>query len=118
PTSFILIDQFPVTVNGKIDTTALIEQLDTYQQDQNTAPNTDTQIELAHIWAELLSINFSAIYLESSFFELGGHSLLMIKLSKLIDERFNINMKATVVIEAENLEILALSVDKAITESV
>ncbi|TMO75135.1 non-ribosomal peptide synthetase [Pseudoalteromonas aurantia] len=118
PTSFILIDQFPVTVNGKIDTTALIEQLDTYQQDQNTAPNTDTQIELAHIWAELLSINFSAIYLESSFFELGGHSLLMIKLSKLIDERFNINMKATVVIEAENLEILALSLDKAITESV
>ncbi|WP_046006384.1 non-ribosomal peptide synthetase [Pseudoalteromonas rubra] len=117
PASFISLERFPLTVNGKIDTASLLNQALNSEIRCGTKPRTDTQIAIAHIWAEILSIEVNKIYLESNFFELGGNSLLMVKLSKMLDEQFKIKIKANVVLGAESLEILALGIDKAITEN-
>jgi acyl carrier protein len=43
-------------------------------------PQTDKEIQLARIWAELLHVNYSRIGRNTSFFELGGDSISAIQL--------------------------------------
>ncbi|MCL6755242.1 amino acid adenylation domain-containing protein [Nostoc sp. CCCryo 231-06] len=80
PSAFVLLEQLPITTNGKIDYRALPAP-DTYNKNLNLGvivPLTPTEEKLAAIWAEVLRQPNVSIY--DNFFELGGDSIISIQM--------------------------------------
>ncbi|MDQ5909966.1 MAG: hypothetical protein QG599_2061 [Pseudomonadota bacterium] len=81
PTSFVLMDRLPLTVNNKLDRQALPipteEETSANLSGRYVAPRTVTEKALASIWADLLRLERVGIH--DNFFELGGDSILSIR---------------------------------------
>ncbi len=87
PAAFVILEQFPMTANDKIDRKALPapegerpELAKAY-----VAPEGQLQRRLAEIWQDILGLDRVGIH--DNFFDLGGSSLLMMEVqSRLRDE--------------------------------
>lgn len=85
PGTIVLLDEFPLTPNQKIDRKNLAQrniEIDEVQHDF-TAPDSNLEKILAEYWSEVLNIK-STISIHDNFFALGGHSLNAVKLAGLI----------------------------------
>ncbi|MCF7849315.1 MAG: amino acid adenylation domain-containing protein, partial [Kiritimatiellales bacterium] len=87
PSSFTMMDEFPMTPSGKVDRRALPKpgaerpQLDT----EYAAPVSEWEKKIVLLWREILSLD--AVGIHDSFFELGGTSLLLLRfISRLRQE--------------------------------
>jgi arthrofactin-type cyclic lipopeptide synthetase B len=79
PALFMHLDALPLSPNGKLDRKALpAPGMDALIVREYAAPEGDTEILLAKLWAELL--NVERVGRHDNFFELGGHSLLAVSL--------------------------------------
>jgi amino acid adenylation domain-containing protein len=76
PAHFIVLDQFPLTANGKVDRRALPAPDLTRTETGYAAPRTPVEAALAAIWAGILGLEQVGIH--DDFFVLGGHSLLAV----------------------------------------
>jgi len=81
PAAFVLVDQWPLTPNGKIDKKALPEADHAITQQEYIAPITKAEQDVVDICAQLFAIDAEKISTVANFFELGGHSLLLMELS-------------------------------------
>ncbi|MDN2718857.1 condensation domain-containing protein, partial [Janthinobacterium sp. SUN120] len=91
PTHFMVLDEMPLTSNGKVDRKALPAP-DTARADGGyVAPSTRIEKKMAEIWAAVLHLDRVGIH--DNFFELGGHSLLAIG---LIERMRDAGMETTV----------------------
>lgn len=86
----------PLSGNGKIDHTKLLELHNAYAATtgaQNSAdgqyPETPQEVGIAQAMAEALDVPVASILLNSSFFQLGGNSLSSIKLQGLLRQRLD-----------------------------
>ena len=87
PDAVVLVDSFPITANGKINTAALPDPTVTpTNAEAFTAPEGETEIRLAKIWSELLGI--PEISRDVDFFALGGHSLMALRMFSRINREF------------------------------
>jgi thioesterase domain-containing protein/acyl carrier protein len=78
PSTFVVLDELPLTTNGKLDRTALPAPVpDRASEDAAVAPRTATEAALVSIWRELLGAETIGIH--DDFFDLGGHSLLAMR---------------------------------------
>ncbi|MHA4812573.1 amino acid adenylation domain-containing protein, partial [Flavitalea flava] len=79
PAQLILVDQFPLTANGKIDNKALPDpDMDiSLSVGQYMAPRNELELLLAHTWQELLGIE--RIGINDNFFGMGGDSIITIQ---------------------------------------
>ncbi|GGS36135.1 hypothetical protein GCM10010171_33460 [Actinokineospora fastidiosa] len=75
PAAFVVMDEFPVTPNGKLDRRAL--PAPEYTADGRDA-ETDVEQLLCGLFAEVL--NLSEVAADQSFFDLGGDSIVSIQL--------------------------------------
>ncbi|MEM1226956.1 MAG: amino acid adenylation domain-containing protein [Planctomycetota bacterium] len=77
PSCYVLVDQFPHTVNGKIDRRALPDPSTGVAARRGAAcsPQSPSQRRMASIWEEVLGI--SDVSIHDDFFLLGGSSLLV-----------------------------------------
>ena len=91
PSSFIILDSFPLNLNGKVDKQTLPIPQQTTSTNEFIEPEGDIEKILASIWANLLDIPAQEISTNVSFFELGGHSLLVVKL--INDIRIEMDVK-------------------------
>ena len=79
PAIFVHLEALPLSPNGKLDRKALpAPGLDSVVAREYEAPQGDTEIALASLWAELLKVE--RVGRHDNFFELGGHSLLAVSL--------------------------------------
>jgi len=93
PSRFLLVENFPLTSNGKIDRTAL-SNYDADQQEQRqsfTAPETQLQRQLAKIWKSFLSIK--TVGINDNFFHFGGNSILAYKLVSSIRQELHLSLQ-------------------------
>lgn len=90
PAYFIHLQQFPVTLNGKIDKRAL--PVPEMQQADFIAPDGETEQLLAVMWADVLKFDYNQVGAEASFFSMGGHSLNAITLINSVYKQFNIQL--------------------------
>ncbi|HEU0299661.1 MAG TPA: condensation domain-containing protein, partial [Longimicrobium sp.] len=86
PASYVALDAFPRTPNGKTDRKALpAPEGDAVARRAYEAPASETESVLAEIWSELLGVE--GIGRRDNFFELGGHSLLAVRLVERMGRR-------------------------------
>ncbi|WP_373280477.1 phosphopantetheine-binding protein, partial [Methylogaea oryzae] len=76
PGAFVVLDEMPLTPNGKVDRRQLPEpeSLRPESAQPLVAPRDETERRLVHVLEELLGVE--PIGIHDDFFTLGGHSLL------------------------------------------
>ncbi|GAA4669903.1 hypothetical protein GCM10023347_24600 [Streptomyces chumphonensis] len=76
PSAFVLLDELPLTANGKVDRRALPapDGRRPGAAGDYTAPRDALETEIARVWAEVLGVD--RVGAHDDFFALGGHSLL------------------------------------------
>jgi amino acid adenylation domain-containing protein len=81
PAMFVLLQNLPLTANGKVDRAALPQPTEDRRTSDNRSvpPRDHLELQLARIWSEVLGI--PNIGLRDNFFELGGHSLTAVRLA-------------------------------------
>jgi amino acid adenylation domain-containing protein len=84
PAFFVVVDQIPVTVNGKTDRKKLLA-IKWQQSRSSEPPSSDLEKELAVIWTEALGPTQFGI--DDSFFRIGGDSIRAIKVIGAINNR-------------------------------
>ncbi|KMT52744.1 phosphopantetheine-binding protein, partial [Pseudomonas fildesensis] len=76
PAQWVLLEQMPLSPNGKLDRKALPKP-DALQQSQAyEAPRSELEQQIADIWSQVLEVE--RVGRNDNFFEMGGHSLLVI----------------------------------------
>jgi amino acid adenylation domain-containing protein len=86
PGGWVSLDAIPLTINGKIDVTALNSLQETQIKLKYLAPRNTIETALISLWEQTL--NRTEIGVADNFFELGGNSLKIIKLFNLLDNTF------------------------------
>jgi thioesterase domain-containing protein/acyl carrier protein len=111
PTAFVLLDEFPLTLNGKIDRRALPDpdRSDLVIRSQLASPRTPTEASLAGLWGEVLGME--QVGRNDNFFELGGHSLLATQLVARIREAFKVDLSLRRLFEAPTIAAVADFID-------
>jgi amino acid adenylation domain-containing protein len=110
PQSVVLIEQWPMTPNGKVDKKALPAPDGSSMKTQYVAPAGQIQSELAVIWANLLKCEISSVSANGNFFELGGHSLLSMRLVAAVREQFGAELPVKTIFDTQTLAELALEI--------
>ena len=86
PSSFVVMDRFPLLPNGKIDRRALpAPRILAPLSGNGSAPATPTETTVQQIWAEVLGIAPPGT--DENFFELGGHSLKATQVLSRLQDR-------------------------------
>ncbi|MEU1204841.1 amino acid adenylation domain-containing protein [Nocardia sp. NPDC005825] len=110
PARVMVLDAFPLTVNGKLDRRALpdpgFESSVEYR-----APRGDRERLLADVFGEVLGV--SGVGVDDSFFELGGHSLLATRLVSRIRSVFGVEVPLPVVFDGPTVAQLVTRLDEA-----
>lgn len=111
PASFMLLQSFPHTPNGKLDRQALPEPVAAVplQPGGDVDYQSETESRLAAIWRELLG--YDAVPRDVDFFELGGDSIRAADMFIRIKERLGLDMTLAVLVQASTIEALAKRID-------
>ena len=92
PATFLMLDSFPLTSNGKVNRQALPAPGEDRPElaKAYVGSRTPTEELLADIWSQVLGIERVGIH--DDFFDLGGHSLLATQVVSRIRETFQIEL--------------------------
>lgn len=112
PSAFVLLDELPLSPNGKIDRKALPMPASAVAAKPRTPerPLTPTEEILAGIWTMVLDVG--QVGLQDDFFALGGHSLLGTQMFSQVRERFQVELPLRTLFEASTLAGLASRIDE------
>ena len=120
PATFVFAERLPVTPNGKLDRTALMEEAvrgapGTPAAEAKAAPetaaSTDTEQVIAGIWAEVLGVEGAGP--DDDFFASGGHSLLAMKLISDVNEALGVELTVRSLLVDPKLGALVEEVERA-----
>ncbi len=78
PSIFLMLDEMPLTPNGKVDRENLPAPDRSGLEKEYVAPRSENEKQLAKIWSEVLDVERIGIY--DNFFEIGGDSILSIQI--------------------------------------
>jgi thioesterase domain-containing protein len=111
PSSFVFLDRFPLTANGKIDRKALPSPESTSPSagESYVTARTRTENVLVRIWCELLNLSQVGVY--DNFFALGGHSLMVIRLISKIKSTLNVTLSVLEFFKNPTIEQMARVID-------
>ncbi|MFI5511733.1 non-ribosomal peptide synthase/polyketide synthase [Mycobacterium sp. NPDC051804] len=107
PTAVVVLEELPLTVNGKLDTRALPapEYGDT---NSYRAPANLTEEILAGIYAQVLGVEHVGV--DDSFFDLGGDSLSAMRLVAAVNASMDAQLAVRTLFEARTVAELARQV--------
>ncbi len=103
PASIIVLEEFPLTANQKID----LSNLPRPQNERRSIepPKSDIEKSLCQVWCELL--NIEEIGVDESFFAFGGTSLLAVRMSARIERKFSVRLGIRALFEYPAIRDLA-----------
>jgi len=93
PAAFVVLDELPLTTNGKINRRALPAPTEMLRRDAikaMTPPRNPLEEEIASIWREVLNLPACGVF--DNFFDLGGHSLLATQLLFRMHEALKVTL--------------------------
>jgi amino acid adenylation domain-containing protein len=107
PSVFVLIKNWPLTPNGKVDKKALPTLDMASAQAHFVAAKTEMEQELVTICSELFNLPVDNISTSANFFELGGNSLLSTRLIAKIRARLSVEVSIREIFAAATLADIA-----------
>ncbi|MDP6740559.1 MAG: amino acid adenylation domain-containing protein [Planctomycetota bacterium] len=86
PAAFVVLEEFPLTANGKVDRKALpAPELDRSQSGESyRPPGSELEKTIAAIWQSALKVD--EVGTRDNFFDLGGHSLSLMRVHGAIQK--------------------------------
>jgi amino acid adenylation domain-containing protein len=117
PGSFLLLDEMPLTPNGKIDRRSLpsVDAVGRRGESRYVEPRTATEESLVQIWRGLLGA--TRIGTTDNFFEIGGHSIRAMQLISRIRETFGVTLPLRAVFDAPTISALAQLIETQLPHS-
>ena len=115
PAAVVLLDEMPLTPNGKVDRKALPapESMGRAEWERRyVAGARPSEVLLATLWRDVLGVE--QIGITDNFFTLGGHSLLATQLVSRIRDAFHVELSLRTLFEAPVLESLAARITEAL----
>ncbi|HYG09428.1 MAG TPA: amino acid adenylation domain-containing protein, partial [Pyrinomonadaceae bacterium] len=111
PAAFLVLDEIPLTPNGKIDRNALPLPERNFRRLERDyqPPRNPTEELLANIWAQSLGVERVGIH--HNFFELGGHSLLATQIISRVRRALRVEVPLRALFESPTVAGLAQHVD-------
>ncbi len=118
PAVFVMLEELPVTPNGKVDRAALPEPHESRPGDETVddGPQNELETALGAMVAELLGRR--TVGREENFFVLGGHSLLGAQLIARIRDRFDVQMPLRSLFQNPTVAEMAAEVERLIVAQV
>lgn len=113
PRQYVLLDQLPVTSNGKINRKALEDIALTTITNSNVlhAPQNHIEEKIKDIWVELLKTDQIGVY--DNFFALGGHSLTATQVLSRIRDTYKVDLPFKILFDDPTIAKLAVYIKKA-----
>lgn len=111
PAKFIFIDQVPLTENGKVNRSALVNLTADTPTSVEVQPLTDLERRVASLWSDVLKCEVLAG--NDDFFALGGHSLTAMQLISRINSCFGIRMPLTAVFTKRTVSSMAAFIESS-----
>ncbi len=110
PATFVLLEQWPLTANGKVDRQALPAPgtMRPELEQQYEPPRNAIEEAVAAIWAQVLRVE--RVGVNDNFFDLGGHSLLATQVVSRIRTLFQLELPLRRIFEAPTVVALSLSI--------
>jgi len=107
PSTFIELDEIPLTPNGKIDRKALPVPDSTISRTEAAfvAHRDDLELRLTKIWEEILGLH--PIGIKDNFFDLGGHSLQAVRMFADVEVTFGKSIPLATILQSPTIEALA-----------
>lgn len=115
PSAFVVLEQLPLTANGKLDRDALpAPDMGLFRSEYNP-PHGDVETAVAELWEELLHVG--PVGRQDNFFQLGGHSLLGVQAVVRMRQRFGCNLSVKVIFEHQTVAEFAAYIEAVLTMS-
>lgn len=105
PTQVLLLDQFPLTANRKVDLKALPAPTDTPMKRKVAEPRTTLETQLLALWRQ--SLDTDDIGIDDDFFEAGGQSLRAVQLLTQIEKVLDRHLPLATLFEAPSVARMA-----------
>ena len=103
PSAFVLLDEIPLTVNGKVDREALpAPSYGSHTNNDALSPRNPIEEMAALIWAEVLGVDWVGV--QDNFFSLGGHSLSAARVVSRVRQTFGVELPLRALFEFPVLE--------------
>ena len=118
PWAFVILEQFPLTPNGKVDRAALPvpASANNLPEEADAAPLTVVEKTVADIVAALLGLD--RVDAHANFFDLGGHSLMATQLIARVRDEFKINLPLLKVFESPTVSDLSADIERILLSEV
>ncbi len=106
PSTYVRLESFPLTPNGKIDRKNLPRGADVPPEaEQLKRPSDDTETRLAAIWCQVLGVD--RVGVDQDFFTLGGTSVLAVQTCVQIEKETGVEIPLASFFESSTIEKLA-----------
>ncbi len=105
PPVIMVLDEFPLTISGKLDRKRLPAPEKPTQQASAVAPRNETETRLLEIWKTVLETDGFGV--TDNFFQLGGHSLLAVRLMTAVQKEFGKSIPLMLLFQEGTVEGLA-----------
>ena len=115
PSAYRRMDEFPLTINGKVDRKMLPKVAAVLiPDDAYFTAVTPTEQKLENIWKELLGLD--RVGTAAAFFKIGGASLKLIRMVSMIFHEFNVSVTFADAFANQTIGELARLVDQALQQ--
>ena len=113
PSAFVMLDELPLTANGKVDRRALPAPTGARPDlaEDYVAPRTPVERVVAGIWCELLGLERVGLY--DNFFTLGGHSMLATRVVFRLSQTLLVDLSLHTLFETPTVDGVVNAVTKS-----